>query len=897
LAAQQAGFTGAGVKIGIADGGSIPTNPALDGTGNSQKRNKVEWFYNYTPGAANPTQITETDSGGTTFGGHGDTMAQIIAGDAYTETLTGSDAGTYTFNGGVAPGASLYEAGICYADSSGSVLCHWSSQSANDLIGQGVKLINESFDSTDITTIGGASSADAVSINYIDQQVASAGVLQVIATGDDSTQKNAGEYAGMPYLFPSLQPDIIAATGIAIGSNGQPDPTTAVNATPCGVAAAWCLTAPVVVVTLPSPPAFATGQASGTSASAAMISGVAAQVAQAFPWMQAPQLSDTLLSTATPIDDGSHKTPNPTYGWGMVNADKAVHGPSQFLDPGVYGAFQAPVPAGMTSTFSNDITGPGGLLMNGQGTLVLSGGNTYAGTTEIASGTLQVDGAIASTTTVDAGGNLAGTGVVNANVANNGTVTSNATTAGHGLVIDGNLTDGASSTTAVGLGNPLQVKGTAAVAGTMNVLGAPSGYTVKSTENLLTGGSVSGTFASLTFASGVFYTGTLGYTPTQVNVTLTQVAPQAAAAVMPGSTSQTLTSASNVGSALAVSNQWVTSGNTAGHGAWLQDAGKFLSAPEAANAVASLNSLSGEIYATGRVVETEQALAADASLANRAGALGADSRPGVWVQALGADGTLARTGYDAATYRAGGVMAGADMSFGNGLSAGIAAGRTHSDADMQALGGTIDARQNLVGVYARWDAGNGWYANGRVTFSHISNGVNRTVLLGTSLTGLMGGHNDHLTLATLEGGKSIDLGVGTLTPYVAATDLRLHQSGFSESGSAMGLLAPSQTHNATTGTVGVRYGTAFLKSDLEGYASFRRVFSGDDFGMVAGFNGVPGTLFMAEGQSLPRNLGTLGARLTTHVTQSLSWFIDADYQRGSESAHQAEADIGLRFAF
>ena len=90
--------------------------------------------------------------------------------------------------------------------------------------------------------------------------------------------------------------------------------------------------------------------------------------------------------------------------------------------------------------------------------------------------------------------------------------------------------------TAVALGDPLTVKGTAGVAGTMNVLGEPSGYTVHATENLLTAGAVSGTFANLTFASGVFYTGTLAYTGTQVNVALTQTsvtATAAASAVMP----------------------------------------------------------------------------------------------------------------------------------------------------------------------------------------------------------------------------------------------------------------------------------------------------------------------------------------------------------------------------
>ena len=115
-----------------------------------------------------------------------------------------------------------------------------------------------------------------------------------------------------------------------------------------------------------------------------------------------------------------------------------------------------------------------------------------------------------------------GTGKITYSVSNNGTVESVGSVAGQGFTINGSLVDGASSTTAVALGTPLQVNGKASVAGTMNVLAPPSGYTVKSTENLITAGTVSCTFANLTFASGVYYTGTLAYTPTQVNVNLTQ---------------------------------------------------------------------------------------------------------------------------------------------------------------------------------------------------------------------------------------------------------------------------------------------------------------------------------------------------------------------------------------
>src|SRR6185437_4469712 len=147
---------------------------------------------------------------------------------------------------------------------------------------------------------------------------------------------------------------------------------------------AWCLSAPGNVQ-FPAVGRLADGFANGTSASAAVVSGVAAQVWQAFPWMTAANVSDTILTTATPYDDGSHQTPNPTYGWGMINAAKAIHGPAQFA----FGDFNAKLPICTVSTFSNDIDGSGGLILSGLGTLVLTGNNTYTGGITINDGTLQ----------------------------------------------------------------------------------------------------------------------------------------------------------------------------------------------------------------------------------------------------------------------------------------------------------------------------------------------------------------------------------------------------------------------------------------------------------------------------------------------------------------------------
>ena len=876
--AQAEGFTGKGVRVGIMGFGVDPTTPPLNG--------RIAWFKSYLPGGnQSPNDTT----------GHGTVVADILGGLAAGMLPADSNE---PFPGGVAPEAGLYVEQVCAA--TGNPPCTWNSSNYNDFVSEQVRVINESLGMGDAQTqFSGPNDPNIPIVQAVYQPAVNAGILQVWCVGNDGHTQPWNQ-AGLPYWIPSFQPDWLAVVNIAIDGNGNPAGLSNAGNEPsnaCGVAAEWCLGAPgdVMIPTPNVPGTVFQGEGFGSSFATAAVSGVAAQVFQAFPWMTAANVSDTILTTATPLGGSA---PNATYGWGMVNAAKAVDGPAQFAFP-QFGPFTADIPGGITSTFSNAISGPGGLKLTGPGTLILSATDTYLGGSEIAAGTLSVVGSVKSNVTVDTAGTLTGSGTVSADVANNGTVVSVGTKAAEGLTIAGNLTDGSSSTTAVALGDPLQVNGTASVAGTMNVLGAPTGYTVKSNETLLNADVVSGTFGNLTLASGVFYTGTLGYTPTQVNIALTQTNVQnAAEQAMPLATAQTITSARHVQGALNVSNLWFTSGKTDGHEAWFQAAGRFLAVPDAAIAVASLNSLSGEIYATGRAVETEQSLATDSAIANRDLALSRETRPGVWVQALGADGTLARAGYDDATYRSGGTLAGFDWKIIDGLMAGLAAGRTHTDATMTALGGSIDGRESVAAAYARWNASDGWYVSGRVSYANVRNGVQRDILLGTTLTSLADEHNDRVTLATVEGGKSFIFGDATLTPYATVSDLHIQQPGFTEQGSAMGLAAPSQTHDASLAAIGLRYGTGFDwslgHSFLEGYGAYRRVFSGDDLGMAANFNRVPDSSFVAEGQNLPINLGIVGMHLNTQMNQRWSWFIDADYQTGSEGAHQAEADAGIR---
>ncbi|WP_264821047.1 autotransporter-associated beta strand repeat-containing protein, partial [Acetobacter malorum] len=152
------------------------------------------------------------------------------------------------------------------------------------------------------------------------------------------------------------------------------------------------------------------------------------------------------------------------------------------------------VDGAQSDTVSGAITDggtPGDLVKTGTGTLSLTGANSYTGTTEVAAGTLRVDGDSSAATgalTVDGGAALGGTGTVGGSV----TVQSGATlTPGDDgadtLTIGGSLTLAGGSTTQYDLGQPgvaggaqndlVKVGGDLRLGGTLNVTADPSSGT------------------------------------------------------------------------------------------------------------------------------------------------------------------------------------------------------------------------------------------------------------------------------------------------------------------------------------------------------------------------------------------------------------------------------------
>jgi subtilase-type serine protease len=537
--AYTQGFTGQGVTIGVIDTGIDLRHPDLSTAGKFV--GGIKFTNAFDPNVTDPTAFTAmsagTNSDSDPGSSHGTFVSSIAAG-----ALNGSGIQ------GVAYNAGLYVAAINTAPLAGSTdLDTQLSLAVQNLSSNGVKIINFSLGTDNCAEgkgVGDPANAGKAHCNMSDytatqadaqygqfkdaaQQAINNGSLLVFATGNEG-QTSADVLGGLAKFHSGLQQGVLAV-GAVDNQNVITDYSNR-----CGEAAQWCLVAPgnlrgATVLGAGNVSRQVNGQpgnyysdAQGTSFATPTVSGVAALVSQAFAWYTPKDLQQTLLTTAT--DLGAQGVDD-VYGWGLVNAGKAVRG---------YGQFTANTTLdtkGATSTFSNDISGAGGLTKTGTGTLILTGTDSYQGATAVNGGTLQVDGVVqTSAITVNNGGILSGVGKIGDPIINAGGTLSPGNSANpYGtMTIAEPLTFNAGSYFAVNIAPDANSK----VALTNNATATINGGTVQASYRagsyitkqytLLSGGTVTGTFSNLTNSNiPVGFSTNLSYTPTSVLLNLT----------------------------------------------------------------------------------------------------------------------------------------------------------------------------------------------------------------------------------------------------------------------------------------------------------------------------------------------------------------------------------------
>ncbi|WP_267225560.1 autotransporter-associated beta strand repeat-containing protein [Dyella silvae] len=150
-----------------------------------------------------------------------------------------------------------------------------------------------------------------------------------------------------------------------------------------------------------------------------------------------------------------------------------------------------------TVTYTGAISGLGQFVQAGSGTTILGGVSTYTGPTTVAAGTLELDGSLTSTITVDKGGVLSGIGSTTGDVINQGVVAPDPPALTGTLLVGGNYAGNGGSLlikAVLNAGGPghqvtdrLLVEGAATGSTPLNVLALP-GSTPQLTGNTSTSG-------------------------------------------------------------------------------------------------------------------------------------------------------------------------------------------------------------------------------------------------------------------------------------------------------------------------------------------------------------------------------------------------------------------------
>ncbi len=786
-AAHNAGYTGAGVTIGMVDTGINTTHPALQG--------RVKASLLYVDPATNDTSKGDVV-------GHGTMTSEVAAGVPFG-----------SWPGGIAPGATLVSARIISDkppadDGSGQGNAVEASDGdffgqylLPDLIDQGVQIMNNSWGglywNPDHPATVAAGFADAFRPFVVDHDG-----LVVFATGNEG-QTQPSDTASLPYYAPELE-----RGWLAVAALDTLHPTQLADySNACGKAMDYCLVAPgdVVVTGADDTAGHPTyWVVSGTSFSTPTVAGAAAVVWQAFPYFNNDMVRQTLLGTAK--DLGATGV-DPVFGYGLLDVGKAVNGPAQFN----WGDVSVDFSAGR-STWSNDIRGAGGLVKSGDGTLVLAGSNSYQGDTTVQGGTLEAAGAFPGNVIVGSAGRLSGvyaegtpeTGMpgVQGNLDNAGVVV----VKGGPVAVAGNYHQASTGFLNLNLGSRLDVAGTATLdGGTLAITGADSGYVANSHENLVTAaGGLSGAFDQLTLASGVFLSSTLQYDANDVWIDTTGLSVTTTAAASGfGAQPAVMGSARRVDATFAQLDSSLASGAAVSSGL-ISGAGAIQHTPTLAAAQRSLQSLSGQLHAASTAMTFEAIDAGTRALSDRFDSLVEHPLAGAWSQNLGYQGGMSHGGYDPVGFQLNGSLFGQDLRVGNRGVVGFAA------AQSQGLGQLAESADQghshaMEGMLYGGVVGERSYAMGRIGVGHYRENMRRHIQLGYLDSPVASQSSGSYDVAYAESGLHLDARGTRLTPYVDLQYARIQRGGFNEPGAyGFGLKANAQTVQRWQAGLGLR---------------------------------------------------------------------------------------------
>ncbi|HST44810.1 MAG TPA: S8 family serine peptidase [Luteimonas sp.] len=875
--AHAAGFTGAGVRIGVVDTGVNRRHPALAG--------RVLANLSYVDPAENNLAVDDVV-------GHGTAIAQAAAGQAFGQ-----------WPGGMAPGAQIVSARIINdepPEDDGSGEGNEVDGALGlagihaDLIARGARIMNNSWGGLYWTDLR----ATAAIADEYRRFVFNNDGLVVFATGNEG-KPNPSDNAALPSK-PGPGGTTPAADlergWLAVAALDRDNPALLADySNACGVAKDYCLAAPGSVVVTgttdgPNSPSYYRWQ--GTSLAAPLVSGAAALVWQAFPYFSNDLVRQTLLGTATDLGAPGIDA---VFGNGRLDAGRAIGGPAR-LDWGTVDvAFD-----GITSTWSNPLSGNGRVSKSGSGTLVLAADAGNRGGLTVNGGTLRANGAIGGSVAVAAGGRLVFGRDLDGSLVNAGRVDLAAPGNPSGTArvlahVDGDYLHRDGATLGVQLGSSLVMTGRAVLeGGDLQVTGVRNGYVTQSREELLFAQQrVTGTFDALTASPGVFLDARLAYGDYQVWLDITRLDVSQAAASFQMVTPATLSSALRLEAAFDGIDRAGQGGDGSAPAVspgFRAMAGDIQRIGAEADASAALASLSGDVHAAAAGATFDAIDMGRRALSSRVGDIAGREAggAGAWAQALGQGGQGGYAGSSGVATD--GWLAGRDQWLGGGGFAGMAFGQTHA---WQAETGARSRDRQVQGqLYAGVLRGNG-YLLGQGGVGRFDRDIERQLSGGRSTHGVSSRYAGRFHTASVEGGYRVALGAGTLTPYVGAEYTHLGSEGFQElGGEGFGLRTADWSASRTQALAGLQLARRWGDIALQGYGEWQHTVASSGLQVDASFVGIEAWSPLPS-LSPSRSGGLFGVALEAWLAPAASLSLGFDQRFGPRGDARL---VSLRYA-
>lgn len=636
----------------------------------------------------------------------------------------------------------------------------------------------------------------------LSKQLVDKDVLQIFAAGNHgSTTPTLQAY--LPIEMPELEKGYLVVAGMNSAK-------TALNSgsNHCGFAERYCLAADYTNSPLWDPKRNAWVSFNGTSGAAPQVTAVAANVASKYPWMSADQIRQTILTTATFINDGSQNNGlyNKTYGWGYFNPDKALNGPALFSKI-FANNFEANVST--LAIFSNNIQGDAGLIKNGSGTLALTGYNTYSGTTTVNQGELRVNGSVNSSVSINSAGVLSGTGSVGS-VYNNGQLS---TEKGR-LTINGSFSQTRQGTLAYGLEHYLKVNGSAALDGNLTISAQNKDMVASGEYVVVDSRSLSGSFKNTTAKSSFLKITGQRQTSNQYTI---QIAPAdaAAAGTVREGISRPAGELTNL--LMAEADQQHQNGRDTSLTRYVRN---IQQAESPVTAQAVLNSNAGALFVESPSVLLRNDTFSSAQIAQRSYQVGKSGRAGVWLAGGYLETKNKADGWDTVDSDIQHLSVGADTKLSEQALIGAYASTYDEKANYTLSNGSSKLDVTTLGVYGQYRFNPELYFSAGAHYGFGDATFNRTVT--DSVISVNSSAKADLDKYGINGelGYRYLLESISLSPYVGLSHQVVSMDGLKES-SHMGVHVNELTSKETKAHVGVRTDLQLTPQlSLTGYSEY-----------------------------------------------------------------------------